>query len=792
MIEPSKQLQRIFDSSVNLAKSLKHKLVTVEHIVLAIFNDNESVAGLKAYGADVEYIRSNLDHYLRNNLNDIKTDQETFTPKKTNTVERVLNRCFTQVLFSGRNQMEIADVIISVLAEKNTFAFYFLTKGGIIKEKFIHHFQQHFIEEDFGDEEELERNLTKDQAERIITQFCSNLTLKAKQKTLDPVIGREKELEDIILVLARRTKSNVLMVGDPGVGKTAIAEGLARKIFEKKVPKFIQGHTVYSLDIGSLVAGSKYRGDFEERIKAVLVSLERKGKVILFIDEAHMMSGAGSANQSSNDLANMLKPVLTKGNIKVVASTTWEEYRKYFEKDRALMRRFQRVVLDEPNEELTIKIIKGLRKYYEKFHNVAITDEAIDQAVKLSIKYMTDKKLPDKAIDIIDCASARYKLNDDPVDEGVQQIVDTEQVTYELSKMINIPLETVAQKESKNLAGLEQSMKSVVFGQDTAVDTLLDKIFVAQAGLKSPNKPIGSFLFLGPTGCGKTETARQLADKMGMPLIRFDMSEYQEKHSVARLIGAPPGYVGYDENAGQLITKLQENPNAILLLDEIEKAHPDVSNILLQFMDNGFVTGSNGKQADGRNTILIMTSNLGAADNESNSIGFSDLEKEGEDDKAAKKFFAPEFRNRLDATIKFSKLSKEIVLSIVKKFIDELNLQLKDKNIEINPNEDVLNYLVKKGHSSKLGARPLARVIDSKIKSPLSKRVLFGDLVDGGKVAVSLNGEDLEFEITPMPKPMTKAERKAIKSALRAKQQELDLQLPTSVEPTEQDVSNEK
>jgi len=782
MIEPSKQLQQIFDSSVQIAQKYNHRLITIEHLVLAIVSDEEAAKGLAAYGADVDYIRSNLEHYLKTNLQDIVATEGNVVPKKTNSVERVLNRCFTQVLFSGRQQMETADVIISVLSEKNSFGFYFLTKGGIAKDKFVQHFQKHYVEEDDFFDEERDIALNEDQVDKIINQFSENLSLKAKQKVIDPVIGRENELEDITLVLARRQKSNVLMVGDPGVGKTAIAEGLARKIFEKKVPKFIQDHTVYSLDIGSLVAGSKYRGDFEERIKAVLTALQRKGKVILFIDEAHMMSGAGTASQSSNDLANMLKPALAKGNLKVIASTTWEEYRKYFEKDRALMRRFQRVTLDEPSEELTVKIIKGIRKYYEKFHNVAITEEAIDQAVKLSVKYMADKKLPDKAIDIIDCASARYKLNDDPVEKGIQQIVDVEQVTYELSKMIGMPLETVAQKESKNLSGLEDSMKSAVFGQDEAVETLLDKIFVAQAGLKTPNKPIGSFLFLGPTGCGKTETAKQLSEKMGMNLIRFDMSEYQEKHSVARLIGAPPGYVGYEENAGQLITKLQENPNSILLLDEIEKAHRDVSNILLQFMDNGFVTGSNGKQADGRNTILIMTSNLGAADNENNTIGFGELEKNDEDDKAVKNFFAPEFRNRLDATIKFAKLSNTVVESIVKKFIDELNSQLKDKNIIINADNDTVSWLSDKGYSPKMGARPLGRVIDSKIKTPLSKRVLFGDLVDGGKVSISIENDEPTFTVTPMPKPLTKAERKALKAQAAEEKQNAEKQTTESEE----------
>jgi len=765
MIEPSKKLQEIFEAAIVTAKELNHEYITIEHLVHSIFKDSQTQKDMSEYGADSDFIVKNLESYLQNNLNDIKSQTVVDKPKKTHSVERVLNRCFSQVLFSGRQKMEVADIIISVLSEKNSFSFYFLTKGGITKEKFINHFQESISEENDMPEN---RVTTASQIDKIINQFCTNLSLLAKQRKIDPVIGRDEEIEKIQLVLARRNKSNVLMVGDPGVGKTAIAEGLARKIHEKKVPKFIQDHQVYTLDISALLAGSKYRGDFEERLKAVLAALEKKGKIILFIDEAHMMSGAGAANQSSNDMANMLKPVLTKGVMKLIASTTWEEYRKYFEKDRALMRRFQRVTIDEPNEETTVKILKGLKKYYEKHHTVKITDAAIEQAVKLSVKYMNDKKLPDKAIDIIDCAAARYKLKDEEVMDGIEQIVDIEQVTYELSKMINMPLETVAQKESKNLSDLEKGLKTVVFGQDTAVDNLLDKIFVAQAGMKLPNKPIGSFLFVGPTGCGKTETAKQLADKMGMPLLRFDMSEYQEKHAVAKFIGAPPGYVGYEENAGQLITKLQETPNCILLLDEIEKAHPDVTNILLQFMDNGFVTGSNGKVADGRNTILIMTSNLGARDNESNTIGFGAMNKEDEDDKAVKKFFAPEFRNRLDAVVKFTNLSKDIVKQIVGKFVSELNSQLKEKNIEIVLNREAVTWLADNGYDRKMGARPLARLIDNKIKSPLSRRVLFGDLKDGGRVTVSLTDNDLAFEVTEMPKPLTKEERKAAKAATKA------------------------
>jgi ATP-dependent Clp protease ATP-binding subunit ClpA len=762
MLEPSAKLQKVFDRAVNVAKKLNHEYVTLEHIVYSITLENECFQLLTDYGADANYIKSNLDHFLKNQLNDISNLPADARPKKTNSVERVLNRSFTQVLFSGRNQIEVADIIVSVLAEKRSFATFYLLKAGVNKDKFIEFYQEKIeVSEDAVP-------VNNSQVEKILNQFCTNLSALAKEKKIDPVIGRDEEIEKIQLVLARRSKANVLMVGDPGVGKTAIAEGIARKIFEKKVPKFIQDYQVYTLDISALLAGSKYRGDFEERIKAVLGALEKKGKIILFIDEAHMMSGAGAANGSSNDMANMLKPALSKGKLKVIASTTWEEYRKHFEKDRALMRRFQRITVDEPTPELAIKIVKGIRKYYEEHHGVKITDVAVEQAVKLSVKYMPEKKLPDKAIDIIDCACARYKLKDYTPADGVVNFVDIEQVMYEVSKMVNMPLETVSQKESKNLVDLEKNMKSVVFGQDTAVDNVLDKIFVAQAGMKSPNKPIGAFLFSGPTGCGKTETARQLADKMGLPMIRFDMSEYQEKHSVAKLIGAPPGYVGFEDNAGQLIIKLQETPNCVLLLDEIEKAHPDVTNILLQFMDNGFVTGSNGKVADGRNTILVMTTNLGASDNETNVIGFGTQEREGEDDKAIKKFFTPEFRNRLDAVIKFSKLSIASVKLIVDKFIKELNVQIKDKRIEIILDTVARDWLAAHGFDSKMGARPLARLIDSKLKTPLSRKILFGDLQDGGRINVTIINDQLEFTISEMPLVLTKEQRKAMKAANRA------------------------
>jgi ATP-dependent Clp protease ATP-binding subunit ClpA len=759
MIQPSESLQHIFEKSIQVAKHYNHEYITIEHMLYCVMSDKTTEKIVDGYGADVSAIKNNLEAFIRDRLDDLKS-QDDVKPKKTNSVERVLNRCFTQVLFSGRQTIDPIDVFVSILSEKNSFAFYFLTNAGIAKDKFIRYCHENFT----SDEEDEVQPTNPNQVEKIINTFCSNLSAAAKQKKIDPVIGREDELEKVQLILARRNKCNVLMVGDPGVGKTAIAEGLARKIHEKKVPKFIQDHQVYTLDISALLAGSKYRGDFEERIKAVLAALEKKGKIILFIDEAHMMQGAGAANQSANDLANILKPILTKGVIKLIASTTWEEYRKHFESDRALMRRFQRVTIDEPTPELTFKIIKGIRKYYEKHHSVKITDAAIDQAVKLSVKYMADKKLPDKAIDILDCAAARYKLKDQEDDTAdIINIVDVEQVFFELSKMVNLPVENIAQKESKNLNSLEKNLKDVIFGQDSAVDNLLDKIFIAQAGMKSPNKPIGCFLFMGPTGCGKTETAKQLADKMSMPLLRFDMSEFQEKHSVAKLIGAPPGYVGFDDNAGQLITKLQESPNCVLLLDEIEKAHPDVSNVLLQFMDNGFVTGSNGKVADGRNTILIMTSNLGASDNEKNTIGFGSVEKTGEDDKAAKKFFKPEFRNRLDAIIKFNKLSQDVVHSVVEKFVKGLSDQLKDKNIEIIADKSAVKYLADKGYDSKMGARPLARIIDNEIKSPLSRKILFGELQGGGKVIVTAVDGKLSFDIIETKKKLIKPDTKESK-----------------------------
>ena len=740
MLEPNKDLEQIFEHAVQVASLNNHEYVTLEHFLFSMLNNDNFNGILTAYGADTTELKNSLELFIQTELVDL-VNPNIEKPKKTNTVDRMLNRAFTQVLFSGRQIIEPLDCFISLFAEKKSHALYFVRKANIEKDQFLN-----FIKKEnptVEDAEMVEKGLPHNQLEKMITQFCINLTARARNKKIDPVIGRDKEIEEIELVLARRIKANAILIGDPGVGKTAIAEGLARKIIEGSVPKFIQEHNVYSLDISAMLAGSKYRGDFEERLKMVISSLEKKGNSILFIDEAHMMNGAGAGGSGqSNDMANMLKSALGKGTIKVIASTTWEEYRKHFEKDRALMRRFQRVVIDEPSEAVAIKILKGLKKYYEKHHNVKITNQAIIDSVKYSVKYMTDKKLPDKAIDLIDCACARFKVKDE---EG--GIVDHDEILFEVSKIANLPIEQISGKESANLESLDKNMRAKVFGQEKAIESLLDKVFIAQAGLKSINKPIGSFLLVGPTGVGKTEAAKQLATNMNVKLVRFDMSEFQEKHSVAKFIGSPPGYIGFDDNAGQLITCLQETPNCVLLLDEVEKAHPDVLTVLLQIMDNGFITGSNGKKADARQAILVMTSNLGAADAEKNGVGFGSLERDSDPKDAVNRFFSPEFRNRLDGIIRFGKLDQTTMIKIVKKFIDELNALVKDKNIHVKPNADAVEYLITKGFDSKMGARPLQRTIDEMIKKPLSKEILFGKLTNGGVVEISVEDKELKLNI---------------------------------------------
>ena len=746
MLEANESLESIFENAVKEAEKRRHEYVTIEHLLLSLITDTEVGTTLHELKVNVGAMIKDVESYLDTKCGDIVAKgTNPVQPRKTASLERLMNRAFTQALFQGRQDVTALDVLLSIFAEKKSYASVFLKTHNVNKEDLNDLVSAENIMSEDSIGAGSEQKLRPNQADKVLKSYCENLNQKYFDKKIDPVIGREDELEVLKQIMARRNKSNVLIVGDPGVGKTAIVEGLARRIAKNKddIPDYLKDHIVFSLDISSMLAGSKFRGDFEERLKLVLNALDQKGKTILFIDEAHMMVGAGSTGSGGMDLANMIKPVLTKSNVKVIASTTWEEYRKFFEKDRALMRRFQRIQVGEPSAEVAVKILKGIKQYYETFHGCTITDEACEDAVEYSVKFIADKKLPDKAIDIIDSACARLRLNQ--VKDGR---IDHEEIIKEISKVTGISIEQLSQKQAVNLKTLEEKMKMQVFGQDDALNQVIDKILVSRAGLKSLNKPVGSFLFLGPTGCGKTETAKQLAATLGVQLLRFDMSEYQEKHSIAKLIGSPPGYVGYEDSqmgGGILINEIEKNPHAVILFDEVEKAHRDVSNMLLQVMDYGSVTGSNGKKADCRNIVLILTSNLGAEEMERANLGFGESDRT-EDDDAMKRFFAPEFRNRLDAIVKFKKLSKDTMKFIVKKFLLELNTMTIEKRVEVNASEEALEYLIDKGFDPKMGARPLARIIDDEIKKPLSRMILFGDLQEGGRVEVTVKEDKLVID----------------------------------------------
>ena len=731
MVEPSKELEEVFSNAADAAKKLNHEYVTIEHVLFSMLSNQNFVDCINGFGADASKLRKTISDHLTTKCQDITSTDTVIHPKKTASFERMMNKAFTQVIFNNRQIVEISDAFLMLLNEKRSWAYFYITQANIEKEKFADYLSTTIETNDAPADSQDPRSV------KALQSYTTDLNVQVKKNKVDPVIGRVDELENISLALGRRSKNNVILVGDPGVGKTAIAEGLAYNIVNGAVPDFLKDYTVFNLDISAMLAGSKYRGDFEERFKQVLKALEKKGKTVLFIDEAHMISGAGAANNSANDLSNMMKPALSKGNIKVIASTTWEEYRKHFEKDRALMRRFQRITVDEPTQEMTFKILKGIKKYYEKHHDVKIKDDALQAAIKLSVKYQADKKLPDKAIDLIDCACSRFNLK-----LADTRIVSEKEIQFELAKMVNLPEEQVMETESNTLSSLQEKLEEEVYGQDTALTEVVDKILVAQAGLKPENKPIGSFVFMGPTGCGKTETAKALAKHLGSTLIRFDMSEYQEKHSISKLIGSPPGYVGFEENSGLLITQIQEHPNAVLLLDEIEKAHPDVMTVLLQVMDNGFVTGSNGKRADCRNLVLILTTNAGAQTSEKNNIGFGTQEK-AYNDVDLKKFLTPEFRNRLDGIITFNKLGKETMVKVVNKFIDEVRDQVKEKAIRIKVTKEAVNWLVDKGFDPKMGARPLHRVIDKEIKRDLAKMMLFCELKNGGMLTIGIDDDKI-------------------------------------------------
>ena len=655
------EIEQIVEVAVKLAFERKHEYVLTEHVLLALIRHAPFKKVLEKFGVDVAMFDQELDAYLNSLVSLVREPAP--QPKKTNALERVFNRALTQVLFTGRRTVATIDLFLAMISETNSHAHYFLLKYGIKKQEFVDFWQSHYSTKNLG--------LNDQQATEILEEHCTNLTGLAKDNRLEPMIGRSAELDEMITVLARRFKANVLMVGDPGVGKTAIVEGLAQEINAGHVPEFLKGFEVWGLDIGSLLAGSKYRGEFEEKFKNVITALETKKNCILFIDEAHTMKGAGSSGQSTLDFANMLKPAITKGSLKVVASTTWEEYYESFEKDRALMRRFHRVTIDEPDNNTTEQILIGLSPRLEKFHNVLIETEAITAAVELSGRYIHDRKNPDKSIDLIDGACAKERVKD----LGLVTITKN-MVMAQLSRTTDVPLDRLQNERSTKILELENNVKQRLYGQDAAVDSVLERVYINFSGIGNAKRPIASFLFLGPTGTGKTELAKLLAENLDMKLLKYDMSEYQERHTVSSLIGAPPGYVGFEDGnlgGGKLISDISKNPFSIILFDEIEKAHPDVINIMLQMLDEARITSSNGKTVYLKNAIIIMTSNLGARDNESNNIGFGQsLEKSGEEDRAMKEFFKPELRNRIDCICKFNKLDTLAIKKIVVKFVEEL------------------------------------------------------------------------------------------------------------------------
>ena len=729
------EIEQIIDSAVKLAKERNHEYVMTEHVLLALLRHEPFRRVAEKFGTDVYMLEQELDGYLYSCTSVVSANDA--QPKKTNALERVFNRALTQVLFTGRRTISTLDLYLAMMAENNSHAHYFLLKYGVKKAEFAEFWQAHY--------KQSEVVYTDQQATEILSEHCINLTKLAHEDRLEPMIGRAAELDEMITVLARKFKANVLMVGDPGVGKTAIVEGLAQEIAGGRVPEFLKDHELWSLEVGSLLAGSKYRGEFEEKFKQVIGALEAKKNCILFIDEAHTMKGAGASSQSTLDMANMLKPSITKGNLKVVASTTWEEYYESFEKDRALMRRFHRVSIGEPDDATTEQILIGLSPRLETFHNVLIDTDAITEAVKLSARYIHDRKNPDKSIDLIDGACAKERVKD----RG-NVTVNKEMIMAQLSRITDVPLDRLQNERSDKIVELESNIKQKLYGQDSAVDDVLDRVYINFSGIGNDKRPIASFLFMGPTGTGKTELAKLLAENLDMKLLKYDMSEYQEKHTVASLIGAPPGYVGFEDGnigGGKLISDISKNPYAILLFDEIEKAHPDVINIMLQMLDEARITSANGKTVNLKNAIIIMTSNLGARDNEQNNIGFGQtLEKTGSEDKAMKEFFKPELRNRIDKICKFTKLDTLAIKKIVIKFVEELQNSLSAKNIRLNLTESVIDMLAEKGYDNKMGARPLSRKIDELIRVPLSKRILF-DRLENCNIQAVMENDQVKFII---------------------------------------------
>jgi ATP-dependent Clp protease ATP-binding subunit ClpA len=733
------EIEQIIDASVKLARDRRHEYVMTEHVLLSMVRHEPFRRVLEKFGTEVALLDNELDAYLESCVSLVTA--KNVQPKKTNALERVFNRALTQVLFTGRRTVSTLDLYLAMMAENNSHAHYFLLKYGVKKAEFAEYWQSNYKQSDVV--------FTDQQATEILEEHCVNLTQLARDDQLEPMIGRSKELSEMITVLARKFKANVLMVGDPGVGKTAIVEGLAQEVEAGRVPEFLKGHEVWSLEVGSLLAGSKYRGEFEEKFKQVIAALSAKKNCILFIDEAHTMKGAGSSSQSTLDMANMIKPAITRGVLKVIANTTWEEYYESFEKDRALMRRFHRIGIDEPTDLVTEQILLGLSPRLESFHNVIIQPDAVAAAVELSGRYIHDRKNPDKSIDLIDGACARERVKD----AGTVTIT-RDMIMAQLSRVTEVPVDRLQNERSDKIMDLESNIKQKLYGQDAAVDSVLDRVYINFSGIGNDKRPIASFLFLGPTGTGKTELAKLLAENLDMKLLKYDMSEYQERHTISSLIGAPPGYVGFEDGnvgGGKLISDVSKHPYAVLLFDEIEKAHPDVINIMLQILDEARITSANGKTVNLKNCIIIMTSNLGARDNENNNIGFGQsLERTGSEDRAMKDFFKPELRNRIDQVCRFTKLDTLAVKKIVIKFVDELKHSLMNKNIRLNLSETVVDMLADKGYDAKMGARPLSRKIDELIRVPLSKRILFDRLENCGVMA-TMSGDLVEFAVDMSP-----------------------------------------
>jgi len=698
------------------ALSREHEYVTLEHILRVMLDEEEIRNVLGELNVDVMSLGDEINEWLRDQ-EDIRVEGVA-KPRKTATLERCFNRAYTQAIFTGRGHMEPLDLLISITSEKNSHANFFLGKNGVTKEVILNYVGK--LKDTHSKES---KTAKKRDSEKVLNKYTTNLNRSAEKKLIDPLIGREKEVFRLAQTLTRKKKNNAIMVGDPGVGKTAIVEGLAVAIVRNEVPEVLKKKTIYSLDIGKLLAGTRYRGDFEERMQHVLEALEERDDAILFIDEIHMIMGAGSGGQGSMDVANLLKPALEKGRLRCIGSTTYDEFRENFEKDRALLRRFTRVDINEMSVEDTRIMLRRVAPIYSDYHKLSIREEAIDLAIDLSMKYMLDKKLPDKAIDIIDASMSRLRVTNAPIGSEVNK----DNIRLEVSEITRVPIEQLGEHKNIAVTDLESRMRTNVFGQDDAIERLMNMVYIAKSGLKEVNRPMANFLFVGPTGTGKTELANQLAEGLGMEMIRFDMSEYREPHKIASLIGSPPGYVGYGEGktgSGKLINELERVPNCVLLFDEIEKAHPDVIQVLLGLMDNGIVTGSDNKQASARNAFVILTSNLGAADSEKNIIGFGGGFNDSATDEAVKRFFTPEFRNRLDAVVKFNRLAKEVTRRIADKFMRQIVDQLVEQGQTVNYDDSSLDYLAENGYSETMGARPMKRLINEQIRLPIAKRII--------------------------------------------------------------------